>query len=69
MTPACCAKKNAVLTKMTEYSIFDFLSMPIVWIVVLLIVVIVQLYTRKRCVNIHLGGAGMPNRSFANIPV
>lgn len=42
-----------------EYTLSDYLYMPITWIVVLLIVVILQLVIRRPCINIHLGGGKM----------
>jgi len=41
---------------MTDYSLVDYLHMPITWIVILLIVIIIQLLIRRPCINVHVGG-------------
>lgn len=37
-----------------SYTFLDYFQMPVTWIVILLSIIILQLMTRRRCVNVHL---------------
>ena len=49
------------------YTLLEYLQMPVTWIVVLLVIIIVQLVYKRRCINVHVGGPGMASHSYRDI--